>query len=198
MRRQVATPGRLSGASVAFIVAPEGTEDAELVEPWTAVREAGGAPALISTVSGVVQTFNHLDRANTYPVDHLATEVSAEEFDALVLPGGVANPDYLRTRNDVVGLVNDFFAAGIPVAAVCHAPWTLIDADVVRGRRLTSWPSLRTDLANAGASWVDQPVVTCDIGPNILVTSRGPDDLEYFCSTVIDTIAQSADARRNP
>ncbi|WP_341268572.1 type 1 glutamine amidotransferase domain-containing protein [Gordonia malaquae] len=178
------------------MVAPEGAEEVELTEPWAAVREAGGTPVLVSTVPGIVQTTNHLDRATAYPVDCLATEVNADEFDALVLPGGVANPDYLRTRSDAVGLVDDFFAAGLPVAAICHAPWTLIDAGVVRGRRLTSWPSLRTDLANAGARWTDQPVVTCDVGPNTLVTSRGPGDLDEFCAALINTIAQSADARR--
>lgn len=186
----------LRGAVVAFLVAPEGAEESELAEPWAAVRDAGGTPVLVSTVSGAVHTFSHLDRATTHPVDNLVAEVSADEFDALVLPGGVASPDYLRTRPDVLDLVGAFFTAGTPVAAICHAPWTLIDAGVVRGRRLTSWPSLRTDLANAGADWVDSPVVTCDQGPNTLVTSRGPDDLDEFCTTIVSTIAQSVDARR--
>lgn len=187
----------IRGASIAFLVAPEGVEEIELTAPWAAVRDAGATPVLVSTVSGTVQAFRHLDRAGEYPVDYRVGEVDAADFDALVLPGGVANPDYLRTRHDAVDLVEGFFAIGRPVAAICHAPWTLIEAGVVPGRRLTSWPSLRTDLVNAGARWVDEELVICDVGPNTLVTSRGPDDLSAFCDATVHATARSIAARNS-
>ncbi|MFD6415227.1 type 1 glutamine amidotransferase domain-containing protein [Streptomyces sp. NPDC060194] len=165
---------------IAFLVAPEGIEQVELTEPWQAVLDAGGTPVLVSTDTGSVQAFNHLDKADTFPVDKTVTEVTATDFDGLVLPGGVANPDALRLDEDAVAFAKGFFDAGLPVAAICHAPWTLIEADVLRGRTLTSWPSLRTDITNAGGTWVDEQVKVCTGGPNTLVTSRKPDDLKAF------------------
>ncbi|MFF5720549.1 type 1 glutamine amidotransferase domain-containing protein [Streptomyces buecherae] len=165
---------------VAFLTAPEGVEQVELTDPWEAVRASGGTPALLSTASGTVQAFHHLDKADTFPVDELVGEADIETFDGLVLPGGVANPDALRQDAKAVAFVRDFFAAGKPVAAICHAPWTLVEADVVRGRALTSYPSLRTDIRNAGGEWVDEEVKVCSGGPNVLITSRKPDDLPAF------------------
>ncbi|MEV4103957.1 type 1 glutamine amidotransferase domain-containing protein [Nonomuraea sp. NPDC049649] len=176
----------LQDKTIAFLAAPEGVEQVELTEPWKAIKQAGGTPKLISTKSGQIQAFNHLDKADTFAVDSTVEEVSAADYDALVLPGGVANPDFLRMDPKAVEFAKAFFQDGKPVAAICHAPWTLIEADVVRGRTLTSWPSLRTDLRNAGATWVDEEVVTCDAGPNKLVTSRKPDDLKAFCQTAIE------------
>jgi protease I len=176
----------LNGRRVAFMVAPAGAEQVELVEPWKAVKEAGGRPELVSTKPGTVQAFNHLDKADTFPVDKVVTDVSSEDYDALVLPGGVANPDFLRTDPHAVGFARSFFEQGKPVAVICHGPWTLIEADVVRGRRLTSWPSLMTDLRNAGAEWVDEQVVV-DSG---LVSSRKPADLPAFCGKMVEEIAE--------
>lgn len=170
---------------VAFLVAPEGIEQVELTEPWQAVTAAGGTPRLISTERGEVQAFHHLDKADTFPVDEVVGEAPVDDYDGLVLPGGVANPDALRLDEGAVRFVKAFFDAGKPVAAICHAPWTLIEAGVVEGRTLTSWPSLRTDLTNAGATWVDEQVKVCTGGPNTLVTSRKPDDLKAFNETFL-------------
>ncbi len=175
----------IEGKKVAFL-ATDGVEQVELTEPWKAVREAGGEPELIALEAGVVQGFNHLDKADTFEVDHTAAEADAAAYDALVLPGGVANPDALRADPDAVAFVRAFFDRGKPVAAICHAPWTLIDAEVVRGRTLTSWPSLQTDLRNAGATWVDEEVHV-DEG---LVTSRRPDDLPAFCAKLVEEVAE--------
>ncbi|HEY2205476.1 MAG TPA: type 1 glutamine amidotransferase domain-containing protein [Pseudonocardia sp.] len=177
----------LKSHTVAFLVAPEGIEQVELTEPWKAVQEAGGTPLLISTSSGEVQGFNHLDKADTFSVDKVVGDVGVDDFDALVLPGGVANPDYLRTQPEAVELVREFFVRAKPVAAICHAPWILIEAGVMAGRRLTSWPSLQTDLRNAGAEWVDEEVVV-DQG---LITSRNPDDLPAFCARLVDEFANA-------
>ncbi|MBB5122458.1 glutamine amidotransferase [Streptomyces eurocidicus] len=166
--------------NVAFLVAPEGVEQTELTDPWRAVKEAGGSPVLVSTDSGTVRAFHHLDKADVFPVDKVVGGTGVSEYDALVLPGGVANPDALRLDERAVAFVRGFFDAGKPVAATCHAPWTLVEADVVRGRTLTSWPSLRTDIRNAGGTWVDEPVKVCTAGPTTLVTSRRPDDLKAF------------------
>jgi protease I len=176
----------LTGKTIAFLVAPEGVEQVELTEPWKAVEAAGGTPRLVSTASGEVQAFNHLDKADTFDVDETTADATVDGYDALVLPGGVANPDILRTVPEAVAFAKGFFDAGKPVAAICHAPWTLVEADVVRGRRMTSWPSLMTDLRNAGAEWIDKEVVVCESGPNVLITSRKPEDLKAFCAEILD------------
>ena len=176
----------LTGSKVAFLVAPEGAEQVELTEPWQAVKDAGGTPELVSTTSGKVQAFNHLDKADTFDVDKAVSDVSADDYDSLVLPGGVANPDFLRQDADAVTFTKAFFQQQKPVSAICHAAWTLIEADVVRGRRMTSFPSLRTDLRNAGADWVDEEVVV-DGG---LVTSRKPSDLQAFCDKMVEEIGE--------
>ncbi|TDD59002.1 type 1 glutamine amidotransferase domain-containing protein [Actinomadura rubrisoli] len=179
-------PTDLRGKTIAFLCAPEGTEQVELTEPWKAVEQAGGTPRLVSTDSGRIQAFNHLDKADSFSVDTTVNVSGHDEFDALVLPGGVANPDFLRTDPNAVAFAKAFFDAGKPVAAICHAPWILIEAGVVRGRTMTSWPSLQTDLRNAGASWVDEEVKICEGGPNVLVTSRKPDDLKAFSQAAIE------------
>lgn len=170
---------------IAFLAAPEGVEQLELTVPWQAVIDGGGEPRLLSTESGRIQAFRHLDRADSFSVDETVDTARAEDYDGLVLPGGVANPDALRMNRRAVALVKDFFESGRPVAAICHAPWLLAEADVLLGRTVTSYPSLRTDLRNAGAEWVDEPVVICEKGPNVLVTSRRPRDLKAFCSAFI-------------
>jgi protease I len=175
----------LQGKRVAFLVAPEGTEQVELTEPWKAIEDAGGKPELISTDSGEIQAFNHLDKGDTFAVDQTVTEASASDYDALVLPGGVANPDFLRMDEDAVGFVRGFFEAAKPVGVICHGPWTLVEAGVLNGRTITSWPSLQTDIRNAGATWVDEEVVVDDG----LVSSRKPDDLPAFCSTIVEQFA---------
>ncbi|MEU5086430.1 type 1 glutamine amidotransferase domain-containing protein [Streptomyces sp. NPDC021356] len=175
---------------IAFLTAPEGVEQVELTEPWKAVKDAGHEPVLVSTAPGEIQAFDHLDKADTFPVDEVVGNTSADSFDALVLPGGVANPDFLRTDEKAVAFVKGFFEQGRPVAAICHAPWTLVEADVLRDRVLTSWPSLRTDIRNAGGTWVDEQVKVCGNGPNTLVTSRKPDDLKAFCEAFLDVFGQ--------
>ena len=175
---------------VAFLVASEGIERVELTDPWDAVRNAGHTPVLISPEPGEVQTYNHLDRAETRPVDVLVSDADVARFDALVLPGGVANPDALRTDEQAVGFVRDFVASGKPVAAICHAPWTLIEADVVRDRRLTSWPSLATDIRNAGGHWVDEKSVV----DGNLITSRNPGDLPAFIGALLEAVEHGADS----
>jgi protease I len=181
----------LRGRTVAFLVAAEGIEQVELTEPWKAVEAAGGAPRLVSPESGKVQAFNHLDRADTFDVDVQVGEADVADFDGLVLPGGVANPDALRTDAAAMAFVKAFFEAGKPVAAICHAAWSLVEADVVSGRRLTSWPSLQTDIRNAGGTWVDQEVVV----DGNLITSRNPDDLPAFNAAITEHFAQEP-ARR--
>jgi protease I len=176
----------LSGKKVAFLVANEGVEQVELTRPWQAVEEAGGEPVLVAPQAGSVQAFNHLDKGESFDVDVTTDSVSAEEFDGVVLPGGVANPDQLRTDEKAVQFLRRVVAAGKPVAVVCHGPWTLVEADLVRGRTLTSWPSLRTDIRNAGGTWVDEELVTCSNGPNTLVSSRKPDDLDAFCPKAVE------------
>jgi protease I len=175
----------LAGKTIAFAVASEGIEQIELTEPWKAVEAAGGTPRLVSIDTGTVQAFNHLDKADTFTVDETFDQTSSTDFDGLVLPGGVANPDALRLDEGAVVFVRSFFDADKPVAAICHAPWTLVEAGVLRGRRMTSWPSLRTDLTNAGALWVDEKVVT----DGKLVTSRKPDDLPDFCAAMVRAFA---------
>lgn len=177
---------------IAFLVAPEGVEQVEFTKPWQAVTDAGDSPELVSTEPGEIQAFNHLDKADTFPVDRTVDEVSPDEYDALVLPGGVANPDALRMDEKAVAFVRGFFEAGKPVASICHGPWTLVEADVLRGRRLTSWPSLKTDVRNAGGEWVDEEVVVSGDGAGTLVTSRKPDDLPAFCSTLVEEFHKAA------
>ncbi len=172
----------LAGMRIAFAVANEGIEQVELEKPWQAVEDAGGAPVLVSVSSGTAQAFNHLDKGDQFDVDMTFEDASASDFDGLVLPGGVANPDALRTDPGAVAFVTSFFDDGKPVAAICHAPWTLIEAGVLEGRRLTSWPSLQTDIRNAGGTWVDEEVVT----DGTLVTSRNPDDLPAFDKAIVE------------
>ncbi len=182
---------RLDGRRIAFL-ATDGVEQVELTEPWKAVEEAGGVPMLVSLEEGKIQGFDHLDKGEKFSVDATVKEVHADDFDALVLPGGVANPDDLRTDADAVRFVREFMEQAKPVAAICHAPWLLIEAGVVKGRTLTSWPSLRTDLENAGAEWVDEKVHV----DQRLVTSRKPDDLPAFCSKLVDVFADAILNRR--
>ncbi|ETD30079.1 type 1 glutamine amidotransferase domain-containing protein [Williamsia sp. D3] len=179
----------LSGQKIAFLVAPEGVEQVELTEPWEAVKKAGGTPSLVSLESGQIQAFNHLDKADQFAVDKVVAEVPSADFDALVLPGGVANPDNLRMNDEAVKFISGFFTEGKPVAAICHAPWTLIEAGVLSDRTLTSWPSLRTDITNAGGQWTDEEVVVDNAGSNTLITSRKPDDLPAFCEALIREFA---------
>ncbi len=174
----------LDGKKVAF-VATDGVEQVELTRPWEAVKEAGGTPELVSIESGTIQGFNHLDKADTFDVDVTFADADVSDYAGLVLPGGVANPDALRMDDDAVSFVKGFFDAGKPVAAICHAPWTLVEAKVLEGRRLTSWPSLQTDLRNAGATWVDEEVVV----DGSLVTSRKPDDLPAFNAALVEVFA---------
>ncbi|MDQ3628943.1 MAG: type 1 glutamine amidotransferase [Actinomycetota bacterium] len=171
----------LQGKTVAFAVAAEGIEQVELTGPWQAVERAGGTPRLVSSKAGTVQAFNHLDKADTFPVDATFDEVGVDDFDALVLPGGVANPDALRLDGDAVSFIGSFVGSGKTVAAICHAPWTLIEADVLKGRTLTSWPSLQTDLRNAGATWKDEEVVV----DGNLITSRNPGDIPAFSKALV-------------
>jgi protease I len=179
----------LESRSVAFLAAGEGTEQAELQEPWETVLAQAGRPVLVSPAEGKIQMFDHLDRADTMSVDLQPAHAKAQDYAGLVLPGGVANPDQLRTDTTAVAFVKSFFDAGLPVAAICHAPWTLIETGAVRGRTLTSWPSLQTDLRNAGATWVDEEVVVCESDLSTLVTSRKPQDLSAFCDTFTKVFA---------
>ncbi len=176
----------LAGKKIAFLVAPEGVEQVELTEHRDAVKKADGTPVLVSTEVGKVQAVNHLTAADTFEADVAAADASETDYAGLVLPGGVANPDLLRTNQPAVDLIRGFFAEGLPVAVICHGPWTLVEADVVRGRTVTSWPSLKTDITNVGGTWVDQEVKVCTGGPNTLVSSRKPDDLPAFCTAMVD------------
>jgi len=171
---------RLRG-KVAVLVANEGIEQVELTEPWKALEEAGAQPVLIAPKSGPAQAVNHTEKGDRFPVDQTVAEADPSDFIALMLPGGVANPDKLRMDPDAVEFARSFFDSGKPVAAICHGPWTLVEADVVRGRTLTSYPSLKTDIRNAGGTWVDAEVHT----DNGLVTSRKPDDLPAFCAAMV-------------
>jgi protease I len=176
---------QLNGKRIAFLTAKEGVEQVELTEPLAAVRAAGAEADLLAPEDGEVQTFNHLDKGDTFEADEVGG-ADPSDYDGLVLPGGVANPDQLRTSSEAVAFVRSFFEAGKPVGVICHGPWTLIEADVVRGRTLTSWPSLQTDLRNAGAKWVDEEVHV-DQG---LVSSRKPDDLEAFNAKIVEEFAE--------
>jgi protease I len=177
---------KLQDKRIAFLVAPEGIEQVELTEPWEAVSSEGATPELVSTEPGEVQAFNHLDKGDTFKVDRTVQDVTPADYDGLVLPGGVANPDLLRMDEKAVAFVRGFFEQGKPVGVICHGPWTLVEADVVRNRKLTSWPSLRTDIRNAGGNWVDEEVVV-DEG---LVSSRNPDDLPAFCAKIVEEFCE--------
>jgi protease I len=182
---------RLDGMKVAVLVA-EGFEQVEMTEPRRALEEAGARALIVSPAQGEVQGWKHFDKADRFAVDVPLDQANADDFAALLLPGGVANPDQLRMQPQAVQFVKAFMDARKPVAVICHGPWTLIEADAVRGRRITSWPSLRTDLQNAGANWVDAEVVT-DQG---LVSSRRPDDLPAFCRKMIEEFAEGPHAGR--
>jgi protease I len=173
---------------VAFLVSKEGIEQVELTDPWSAVEKAGGTPRLISVEPGTVQAYNHLTPADTFRVDDVAAKADATAFDALVLPGGVANGDLLRWQEPAREFVRRFVATGRPVAVICHGGWVLIDADVVRGRRITSWPSLAVDYRNAGARWSDEELVVDLDGPFPLVSSRKPDDLPAFSDELVSQL----------
>jgi protease I len=183
-------PATIEGKRVAFL-ATDGVEQVELDRPWQAITDAGGRPELVSLDSGEIQAFNHLDKAERKRVDRAIDEARPNDYDALVLPGGVANGDFVRGDERAVRFVRDFVESGKPVSVICHGGWVLAEADVVRGRKMTSWPSLRTDLRNAGADWVDREVVT-DKG---LVSSRAPKDLDAFCAKTIEEIAEGVHAR---
>jgi protease I len=180
----------LQGKKIAFI-ATEGVEEVELTEPWKAVEEAGGQPELISIEDGEVQAWEHFDKGGSFKVDKTIEEAQPSDYDGLVLPGGVANPDRLRTDENVVSFIRDFAASGKPIGVICHGPWTLIEAGVLEGRKVTSWPSLQTDLRNAGANWVDEEVVV-DQG---LVSSRNPDDLPAFNAKIVEEFAEGRHAK---
>jgi protease I len=178
-------PNELNGTRVA-VIAADMVEQVELTEPWRALKEAGAEPELISVEGGKIQGFNHYDKADLFAVDRTIDEVSPEDYDAVFIPGGVGNPDELRTHEPVVSFVRRMFDSGKPVAAICHGPWVLVEAEIVDGLTVTSWPSLQRDVRNAGGSWVDEEVVV-DQG---VVTSRKPDDLPAFCQKLIESIAQ--------
>jgi protease I len=177
---------QLQGRRIAILVANEGVEQIELTSPRAALHEAGAEIDLLALEDGEIQAFNHLDKGDTFTPDKAVGQADPDDYDGLVLPGGVANPDQLRTDTDAVQFVRSFFEAGKPVGVICHGPWTLINADVVDGRTLTSWPSLQTDLRNAGAEWVDEEVHV-DQG---LVSSRQPDDLDAFNAKIIEEFAE--------
>ncbi len=178
--------GKLDGLQVAFLVANEGIEQVELTEPWTAVEEAGGRPVLLAPKAGEAQAMNHLDKADRFPVDQTLAEATASDFAAVVLPGGVANPDQLRLEQSALEFLTAIAQAGKPIAVICHGPWTLVEAGLVRGRTMTSWPSVKTDITNAGGHWVDEEVVVCREARSILVSSRRPDDLPAFCQAMVE------------
>jgi protease I len=180
----------LKGKRIAAL-ATDGVEQVELVEPVDAARRAGAVVELIGIEDRPVQGFNHLDKADQFPVDMTVDRAEPSEFDALVLPGGVANPDQLRIQPPAVQFVHQMAESGRPIAVICHGPWTMIDAGVVPGRRITSWPSLRTDLTNAGAEWVDEVVVVDTNGPNTIVSSRKPADLPRFCEQLVKTFSEA-------
>jgi protease I len=177
--------GKLNGKRIAFL-ATDGVEQVELTEPRKAVENEGAETELISLEDGQIQGFEHLDHGDKFDVDRAVKEADASDYDGLVLPGGVANPDFLRADEEAVAFTRAFFEAGKPVGAICHGPWTLIDAGVVDGMKLTSWPSLQTDLRNAGANWVDEECVV-DKG---LTTSRKPDDLPAFCAKIVEEFCE--------
>jgi protease I len=182
---------QLNGRKVAFL-ATDGVEQVELTAPWNALKQAGAEVKLVSDKPGEIQATNHDEKGERFPVDAEASKVSARDFDALVLPGGRASPDRLRTNKDAVKFVREFMEADKPVAAICHGPWLLVEADAVRGRTITSWPSLETDIKNAGGAWVDKQVQL----DQKLLTSRKPEDLPAFCAQLVALLADAIDERR--
>jgi protease I len=185
--------GELNGMKVA-VLATDGVEQVELDRPWQALEEAGAEPELVSLGSGTITAYDHIDKGDTKSVDAVAGSADPDAYAALVLPGGVINSDFVRADADAVAFVKAFFDAGKPVAAICHASWVLIEADAVKGRRMTSWPSLQTDLRNAGADWVDEEVVV----DGNLITSRKPDDLDAFNAAIVEEFArEEADAEED-
>ncbi len=175
----------IQGKKIAFLVT-DGFEQVELTQPWEAVKKAGGIPTLVSLEEGQIQGFNHFEKDDKFDVDMIIENAKAEDFNALMLPGGVHNPDSLRMNEKAVSFVRDFFKQSKPVSAICHGIWLLVEADVLQNRKVTSWPSLQTDVRNAGGNWVDEECV-CD---EALVTSRKPEDLDAFCSKMIEEIAE--------
>lgn len=181
----------LKGRKVAFL-ATDGVEQVEFTAPWNALKQAGADVVLLSDKEGEIQAVNHDEKGERLHVDGIVSKASVRDFDALVLPGGVANPDKLRTNTDAVSFVREFMEADKPVAAICHGPWLLVEADALRGRTITSWPSLQTDVKNAGGAWVDRQVQL----DQKLLTSRKPDDLPAFCAQLVDLLADAIDERR--
>jgi protease I len=181
----------LNGKRVAFLAA-DGVEQVELTEPWKAVEDAGGEPELVSLKAGEIQGFEHYDKGDRFAVDKTVAEADPSGYDALVLPGGVINPDILRMHEDAMRFVKRFFEQGKPVGAICHGPWSLVEAGVVEGRTVTSWPSLKTDIRNAGGTWVDEQIVV-DRG---LFTSRKPADLPAFCAKLVEEVAEGVHAEQ--
>jgi protease I len=175
----------LKGKRIAFL-ATDGVEQVELTEPWQAVEQAGGEAVLVSLSSGEIQGFEHHDKGDTFPVDATVQDADPTDYDGLVLPGGVINPDILRTDGRAMGFVTAFFEQGKPVGAICHGPWSLVETGIVKGRTITSWPSLRTDVENAGGTWVDEEICV-DRG---LFTSRKPDDLPAFCAKLVEEMGE--------
>jgi protease I len=182
----------LKGLRIAFLTSNEGVEQVELTAPWQAVKDAGGTPELIAPRSGEVRAFNHLDAGDTFTVHRTLQDTDPTEYDAVVVPGGVANGDFLRGTPGAVRFMQRMFEAGKPAAVICHGPWVLVEGDLVRGRTLTSWPSLQTDIRNAGGNWVDTEVQVDETGPNTLITSRKPDDLPAFCATLVRVFARQS------
>jgi protease I len=182
---------KLQDKRVAFL-ATDMVEQVELTEPWKAVQDEGATPELVSLEEGEIQGFNHYDKADTFKVDRTVEEASADDYDALVIPGGVGNPDAMRLDENAVEFTRQFFEQGKPVGVICHGPWMLVEAGVVRDRKVTSWPSLRTDIQNAGGTWVDGEVVV-DQG---LVTSRKPADLPAFNAKIVEEFAEGRHAQQ--
>jgi protease I len=181
----------LKGKRVAFLFT-EGAEQAEVTEPLEAVRKAGADVDIVSLEKGEIEMWQHFDKGKKITADKAVKGAKASDYDGLVLPGGVANPDQLRGDKDAVKFVRDFFEQDKPVGVICHGPWMLVETGVAKGRKVTSWPSLQTDLRNAGAEWVDEEVVV----DNGLVTSRKPDDLPAFCAKVVEEIAEGKHKQR--
>lgn len=182
----------LSGLRVAFLTSNTGVEQSELTVPWEAIENSGGAPVLLAPDQGEVQAFKHADKADKFPVHSSVIGADPLDYDALVVPGGVVNSDALRMMPAAVTFTERMFEMAKPSAVICHGPWLLVEADLVRGRTLTSWPSLRTDIRNAGGNWTDVQVQLCDNGPNTLVTSRNPGDLPAFCDALVSVFHRQA------